>query len=90
MELYDQAIQINPHYAGTYFNKGLSLAKLGIHEEALELYNQAIQVNPHYAGTYNNKGFSLAAYMKRHWKFITKLYKSILIMQKHTIIKDQV
>ncbi|MGU9987630.1 tetratricopeptide repeat protein [Rickettsia sp. R1] len=41
--------------------RGLSLASLGRHEEALELYNQAIQIDPNYVEAYNNKGASLAA-----------------------------
>ncbi|WP_410528023.1 tetratricopeptide repeat protein, partial [Rickettsia sp. MEAM1 (Bemisia tabaci)] len=39
--------------------RGLSLASLGRHEEALELYNQAIQIDPNYVEAYNNKGASL-------------------------------
>jgi tetratricopeptide (TPR) repeat protein len=40
-------------------NKGISLAELGQHREAILCYDQSIALKPDYADTYNNKGISL-------------------------------
>uniref|UniRef100_UPI0012EEA659 tetratricopeptide repeat protein n=1 Tax=Rickettsia sp. MEAM1 (Bemisia tabaci) TaxID=1182263 RepID=UPI0012EEA659 len=67
-------------YAGIYFNRGLRLAALGRHEEALELYNQAIQINPK-SLTYFNKGLRLAS-LGRHEEAL-ELYDQAIQINPH-------
>jgi tetratricopeptide (TPR) repeat protein len=42
---YDQAIKLNPNYAGAYNNRGGSKAELKDYQGAIEDYNQAIQID---------------------------------------------
>jgi tetratricopeptide (TPR) repeat protein len=46
-------------------NKGVSLAALGRHEEAIPLYDKALAINPNDSITLNNKGLALAALGRR-------------------------
>ena len=45
IDIYNQAINLDPNYIDAYFNKGIVLNDLGRKEEAIELYNQAIKIN---------------------------------------------
>lgn len=40
-------------------NKGVSLANLGLHDEAIDAYRQALRINPEDANAYNNLGIAL-------------------------------
>jgi tetratricopeptide (TPR) repeat protein len=53
---YDEAIRINPEYAGAYYNKGNALSDLGRKDEAIRAYDEAIRINPEYAEVWFNKG----------------------------------
>ena len=44
-ECYDKAIEADPRYAASYFNKGVLLDKLQEHEEALTALEKAISVD---------------------------------------------
>jgi serine/threonine protein kinase len=57
----EEAIQLDPPYAGIYNNKGLALYDLGRYKEAIVAYEEAIRLDPTYAPAYNNKGNVLQA-----------------------------
>ncbi|MCU4139364.1 MAG: hypothetical protein MW690_001296 [Methanophagales archaeon] len=46
IEDFSKAIELNPNYAGAYYNRGIAYAKLNQHERAIEDYNKAIELNP--------------------------------------------
>ena len=56
IQLYDEAIAINPNYSMAYSNKGISLDELGKKQEAIKAYNRAIEINPKFTDAYVNKG----------------------------------
>lgn len=53
---YEQAIRLDPTYAGAHYNKGNVLKQLGRLEEALLADEEAIRLEPRNADAYNNKG----------------------------------
>lgn len=56
IQLYDQAIALNPLHAEAYYKRGNALKDLGQLEAALANYNQAIEHRPDYAHAYCNRG----------------------------------
>src|SRR5947199_1896545 len=46
LECYQQAININPHYAGAYLAKANALYALKRYEEALDAYEEALNADP--------------------------------------------
>ena len=56
---YDHALTIDPRHAKVYYNKGIALADLGRHEEAIAAYDKAIEIVPDYSKAFYNKGISL-------------------------------
>ncbi len=56
MQLYDQAIALNPSHAEAYYKRGNALKDLGRLDAALASYNQAIERRPDYAHAYCNRG----------------------------------
>ncbi len=56
---YDQAIRLDPNYAGAYNGRGIALGELKRYEEALAAFDQAIRLAPNYIGAYYNKGVTL-------------------------------
>ncbi|TAG60861.1 MAG: tetratricopeptide repeat protein, partial [Oscillatoriales cyanobacterium] len=56
---FNQALQINPGRANTYFNRGLALFRINNDRSALADYTQAIQLNPSYAKAFANRGITL-------------------------------
>jgi Tfp pilus assembly protein PilF len=58
---YQEAIRLNPDYAGAYYNRGIAYIKLGQYQLAIESYNEAIRRTPDNAFYYNNRG---SAYYK--------------------------
>ena len=56
IEIYDEAININPGYAYAWNGKGLALDNQGEHEEALRAFDRAIELDPNFAMAWNNKG----------------------------------
>lgn len=64
---YEQALDLDPHFADAYFGKGNALYFLGRYEEALEAFEQAIRLAPLNAAFHNNKGsvlFALGRYLE--------------------------
>jgi lipoprotein NlpI len=59
---YDQAIQLDPKFAGAYSNRGSAYANKGDYDRAIKDYDQSIQLDPKLAGAYSNRG---NAYMRK-------------------------
>ena len=59
LKFYEQAIIINPNYAGAYSNRGNSFKELNRFEEALSSYDRAVELNPNYVDAYSNRGITL-------------------------------
>jgi tetratricopeptide (TPR) repeat protein len=56
LSAYDQAIRLDPNFAGGYYNKGLALKALMRYEEALAAFDQAIRLAPNVPQAYHDKG----------------------------------
>lgn len=57
IELYTQAIQLNPVFAGAYNNRAVLKSNMGKLTEALDDFNKAIELAPdNKADVYNNRG----------------------------------
>ena len=52
------AIEFNPNYAETYYNRGLVYDNKGEIDRAIVDYNRAIELNPSYAEAYSNRGIA--------------------------------
>jgi tetratricopeptide (TPR) repeat protein len=60
IQCYDKAIEIDPNYADAWYNKGVTLYRLGKHnDEAIQCYDKAIEIDPNYADAWYNKGVTL-------------------------------
>ena len=55
IEIYDQALVIDPDHAGALYNKGLVLEKLGKVPEATQYKDRAQEIDPTYVGELINK-----------------------------------
>ena len=53
---YDEAIRLNPSFAGVYINRGAAKYALGQKEAAVDDCNEAIRLDPDVAGAYLNRG----------------------------------
>ena len=53
---YNEAIRLDPGYAGAHNNLGVVLFRQGKFEEAAAHYNEAIRLDPGYAAAHNNLG----------------------------------
>ena len=56
IEVYIQAIRINPNNAIAHYSLGIAYYELGFHKDAIEAFKQAIRIDPDYAKTYCNLG----------------------------------
>ncbi len=59
IERYEKALKLKPDYAEAWYNKGVTLGKLGQYNEALEAFNKAIEIKPDFAEGWCNKGVAL-------------------------------
>ncbi len=60
MELYQQALRIDPDYADAHNKLANALAQTGKMEEAIAHYEQALRIDPDYADAHNNLATALA------------------------------
>jgi tetratricopeptide (TPR) repeat protein len=60
MELFQQALRMNPDLAQVHSNLGVVLAGLGKSEDAIKQYQEALRINPDSAVAHNNLGLVLA------------------------------
>jgi tetratricopeptide (TPR) repeat protein len=56
IELYDQAIALNPSHAEAYYKRANALKNVGRFDAAITSYDQAIERRPDYAYAYCNRG----------------------------------
>lgn len=55
---YSVAIQVDPNNAYTYYNKGISLDRMGLFDQAIECFSTAISLEPRKADFYHNRGLA--------------------------------
>jgi tetratricopeptide (TPR) repeat protein len=58
---FDKALEITPEHAVVYYNKGLTLLRLGKKQEAIEYFDKAIEIDPKFVEAYNKKSDALSA-----------------------------
>ena len=56
IEAYSHAIELDPHYADAYCNRGAVYYYKNEHKKAIIDYNEAIKLNPRHVVSYNNRG----------------------------------
>ncbi len=56
IELFDEAIRLNPNNALAYFGRGTVYSELKQHERALADFNKSIELDANYTDAYNNRG----------------------------------
>ena len=56
IEAYSHVIELNPHYATVYNNRGNAYSNQGEHDHSIADYNKAIELNPEFAAVYYNRG----------------------------------
>lgn len=59
LDLFDQAIAIDPSLAIAHYNRGTTQRARGYLEEAIAAYQRAIALDPNYAEAYQNLGVAL-------------------------------
>lgn len=59
LEMFNQAIALNPDYASAWSNFGWALSELNRHQESLEAYDRALELDPNSANTWYNRGVTL-------------------------------
>jgi tetratricopeptide (TPR) repeat protein len=60
LKYFDEALEINPNSIYAWGNKGLVLARLGMHDKDIMYFDKALEIDPNNANDWFNKGFSLA------------------------------
>jgi tetratricopeptide (TPR) repeat protein len=58
---YDQAIQLNPKFSGSWCNKGIALCRLEKYQEAIEAFDKALEIDPNYAKALKSRDAALQA-----------------------------
>ena len=56
IQLWSEAIAIEPNYHTAYYNRGVAKSELGRYEEAIADYDQAIAIEPNFHIAYYNRG----------------------------------
>ena len=56
MEVFERILELNPHHAMTYYNRGTMYSNKGEYSKALEDLDKSIKYDPSYANAYNNRG----------------------------------
>ena len=78
---FEQAIRLDPHFAGALFGKGNALYFMKQYEDALLAYEQAIRLDPHNPAFHNNKGSTL--YSLGRYREALAAYKQALHIDPH-------
>ena len=52
----DTAIELYPDFAGAYYDRGITKAKLGDYKAAIEDFDKVIELYPDHVGAYHNRG----------------------------------
>src|SRR5581483_4132609 len=65
IDLYNEALVLEPHSATVYNNRALAYTSLGAYENALVDYQQTIALQPDFAEAYTSRG-TVYAYLHRY------------------------
>lgn len=76
IELYDEAIRVNPKNAIAYGNRALAHSYLTEYAEAIEDNNIAVSLDPKYAGAFRNRGTAYAE-LDNHQQALKDYIKAI-------------
>lgn len=82
IDLFDQAIKINPLSASVFNNRGNALLDLKRLEQALDSYDRAIKIQPDYAEALNNRGIVLCE-LKRFEQALDSYRRAIKIQPSY-------
>ncbi|WP_072622333.1 tetratricopeptide repeat protein [Spirulina major] len=82
IDLWSQAIEIDPNFAYAYYNRGLAYSNLKRYEEAITDYTSAIEIDPNDASAYYNRGNAYNA-LKRYEEAIADYTSAIDIDPKY-------
>jgi tetratricopeptide (TPR) repeat protein len=56
---FDMAIEVDPEFPKAWYNKGVALGKLGLHDLALDCYDRTAELHPDRSDVWNNHGAAL-------------------------------
>ncbi len=82
VELFDQALRIDPNHAGVLVNRGVALRDLQRFDEALESYDRALRIRPDDADALNNRGVTLRD-LNRHAQALESYDRALRIKPDH-------
>jgi tetratricopeptide (TPR) repeat protein len=83
LDIFDNAIRINPSCDSAYGDKALVFDKMGILDESLKMYSKALEINPKNSITWHNMGLTLIK-KKRMDEAINCFDKSISIDKNYS------
>jgi WD40 repeat protein/energy-coupling factor transporter ATP-binding protein EcfA2 len=81
IELFGQAINLNPNHINAYFHRGLVHAKSKAYQNAINDFNKVIDARPTDASAYQNRGFCYAQLGNRR-SAVSDLQKAIELHQR--------
>ena len=61
LDVFTQAITLNPNDAMTYVSRGVALSSMGNNQQAVDDFNTALGLNPNDPAAYHNRGIAFAA-----------------------------
>lgn len=76
IELYNEAIELNPNYAKAYSNRGWAYSDLKHYERAVQDCSKAIELDSNYNWAWNNRGVALNE-LKQYERAIQDFNKAI-------------
>jgi predicted O-linked N-acetylglucosamine transferase (SPINDLY family) len=82
VELFDQALKINPNHAISLNNYGASLGRLKRYEDALDSFDRALAIKPDYTEALNNRGMVLHD-LKRHEEALGSFDRALMINRNY-------
>ncbi|KAL1410300.1 Palmitoyl-protein thioesterase 1 [Vanrija albida] len=88
IELYTEAIALNPHDATFWNNRAMSKGKMEEHGAAIADATKAIEINPDYAKAYYRRGVSSLAIM-RPGDAVPDFKKALVIEPSNRVIREQ-
>jgi tetratricopeptide (TPR) repeat protein len=59
LKYFDEALEINPNSIYAWGNKGLVLARLGMHDKDIMYFDKALEIDPNNALVWGNKAWTL-------------------------------
>ena len=84
LEHYNKSIELNPHIAATYQNRGAVYAEKRDYELAMDDFNKSIELNPHIAVTYGSRGAVYAE--KRDYELAMEDFNKAIELDPHSVL----